>query len=50
MKILVTGCAGFIGYNLSLRLIGNKKFHIYGLDCLDSYYDVRIKNCNKGLK
>ena len=42
MKILVTGCAGFIGFHLSKKLIerGDK---VYGIDNLNNYYDVRLK-------
>ncbi len=40
--ILVTGAAGFIGFHLSKRLIadGNR---VFGLDNLNDYYDVRLK-------
>ncbi len=42
MKILVTGVAGFIGNQLALRLLdlGNQ---VIGLDNLNDYYDVRLK-------
>ncbi len=43
MKILVTGCAGFIGYHLIQRIINNRKYKIYGIDNLNSYYDVGLK-------
>ena len=43
MKILVTGSAGFIGYHLSLFLLKNTNNFIYGIDCLDNYYDVKLK-------
>jgi len=43
MKILITGCAGFIGYHLTQRIIKNKKFKIYGIDNLNSYYDINLK-------
>lgn len=41
--ILVTGCAGFIGFHLSLRLLqeGNS---VIGLDNLNDYYDVSLKH------
>jgi UDP-glucuronate 4-epimerase len=42
MKILVTGVAGFIGFNLTLRLL--KGGHeVYGIDNLNDYYDVNLK-------
>jgi len=42
MKILVTGVAGFIGFNLSSRLL--KEGHeVYGIDNLNDYYDVTLK-------
>ncbi|BAC89009.1 NAD-dependent epimerase [Gloeobacter violaceus] len=42
MKVLITGVAGFIGYHLAARLLqeGSK---VYGIDNLNSYYDVRLK-------
>ena len=43
MKILVTGCAGFIGYHLSLYLAKTKNNKIYGLDNINSYYDRKLK-------
>lgn len=42
MKILVSGCAGFIGFHLSNYLL-KKNFNIIGLDSLNSYYDVNLK-------
>ena len=43
MNILVTGCAGFIGFHLCLKLLKDKKNLIYGIDNLNSYYDIRLK-------
>ena len=44
MNILVTGSAGFIGANLVLRLLKTEKDHnIIGLDSVNDYYDVRLK-------
>ncbi len=43
MKILVTGCAGFIGYNLVEKLCLNKEFKVFGIDNINSYYDVDLK-------
>lgn len=41
-SVLVTGAAGFIGYHLSLKLI-DAGYHVIGLDNLNDYYDVRLK-------
>ena len=41
-KILVTGCAGFIGYFVCSEL-KNKNSTIVGLDSLNNYYDVELK-------
>lgn len=43
MKILITGIAGFIGYNLAKKLVSNKNNIIIGVDNLNNYYDVRLK-------
>ena len=42
MKILVTGAAGFIGYNLVQSLLMDDH-EIIGLDNFNSYYDVNLK-------
>tara|TARA_B110000495_G_C22581602_1_gene349339 strand:- start:206 stop:436 length:231 start_codon:yes stop_codon:yes gene_type:complete len=42
MNILITGCAGFIGYNLSEHLLDNKR-KIIRLDNFDEYYSVALK-------
>jgi len=41
-NILVTGCAGFIGYHLTLKLL-NKNFNVFGIDNLNNYYDKNYK-------
>lgn len=41
-KILVTGAAGFIGFQLCRRLLGAGD-QVVGLDNLNDYYDVRLK-------
>lgn len=43
-KVLITGAAGFIGANLVLELLKEvEDIHIIGLDILNDYYDVTIK-------
>jgi UDP-glucuronate 4-epimerase len=40
--ILVTGCAGFIGFHLTKKLLlGNKK--VIGIDCINDYYSKSKK-------
>jgi len=41
-RILVTGAAGFIGFHLCKRLL-HEKDDIVGLDNLNDYYDVKLK-------
>ena len=41
-RYLVTGAAGFIGYHVSQRLV-RRGDHVVGLDDLNDYYDVRLK-------
>ena len=41
-KVLVTGCAGFIGYHLAKKLLSNS-FYVVGIDNINSYYDVKLK-------
>ena len=41
-KILVTGCAGFIGMHLCRSLLDDG-FEVYGLDNMNSYYDKSLK-------
>ena len=43
MNILVTGAAGFIGFHLTKRLLARGD-EVYGIDNLNSYYDVRLKH------
>lgn len=41
--IFVTGVAGFIGSNLAKRLLGDFDSNVVGLDNMNDYYDVSIK-------
>ena len=42
MSILVTGCSGFVGFNLCERLL--KEGHdVLGIDNINNYYDVSLK-------
>ncbi len=43
MKILITGAAGFIGYNFSCYLLENTKIKIFGIDNINDYYNIQIK-------
>ncbi len=43
MKILVTGSAGFIGYH-ACKYLSNSNNEIVGIDNLNEYYDVSLKN------
>src|SRR5438477_2853149 len=42
MRILVTGAAGFIGFHISRRLLADGH-EVVGLDSVNHYYDVRLK-------
>ena len=41
-KILVTGCAGFIGSHVCEYLCKNN-YHVFGIDNINDYYDQNIK-------
>ena len=44
MNILVTGCAGFIGFSLVKELIKIKKYKVIGLDNLNNISrDIKLK-------
>ena len=43
MKILITGVAGFIGFNFAKHLL-SKKYNIYGIDNFDNYYSPKFKH------
>ena len=51
MNILVTGCAGFIGYSLTNKILTNKNYKIFGIDNLNKYYSLKLKYARlRGLK
>lgn len=44
LSVLITGSAGFIGSNLVLKLLKDyENIHIIGIDNMNDYYDVSIK-------
>jgi UDP-glucuronate 4-epimerase len=43
MKILITGVAGFIGFNFSRFLLEKTNFDVVGVDNLNNYYSVNVK-------
>ena len=43
MKVLVTGAAGFIGAFLCKKLLETTDYQIIGVDNLNDYYDVSLK-------
>ena len=45
MKILVTGCCGFIGSHTTEKLLMNDN-EVYGIDNMNNYYDSKIKYNN----
>ncbi len=42
MHLLITGCAGFIGWRVAKRLL-EEGHQVVGIDNLNNYYDVRLK-------
>lgn len=48
MKILVTGCCGFIGSHTCEKLL-NLGHDVVGIDIMNDYYDVKIKERNLGI-
>ena len=42
MAIILTGCAGFIGYHVSLKLLDRGE-RVIGVDNVNSYYDPALK-------
>ena len=47
-KVLVTGAAGFIGFHTTLKLL-NLNFEVVGLDSINDYYDISLKNARLDL-
>ncbi len=47
-NILITGTAGFIGFHLSMKLL-ERGDTIFGVDNLNSYYDVNLKKARLSL-
>ncbi len=47
-RILITGCAGFIGMHLCKKFLENN-FTVVGVDNLNNYYDVKIKKSRVAL-
>jgi len=43
MKVLITGAAGFIGFNFSNFLLKKTNIKVIGIDNLNNYYDVSLK-------
>ena len=41
MNVLITGVAGFIGFNLAKSLLKNSK--VVGVDNINSYYSQKLK-------
>ena len=48
MRVLVTGAAGFIGYHTAKALLARGD-EVVGIDNLNAYYDVRLKEARLGL-
>jgi UDP-glucuronate 4-epimerase len=47
MRVLVTGCAGFIGMHLARRLLDDG-VHVVGVDNINDYYDPSLKRARLG--
>ena len=44
MNLLLTGCAGFLGYHFCEELLkNNKKIKIFGVDNINDYYSTKLK-------
>ena len=42
-NFLITGIAGFIGFNTALRLFKKMNIKIYGIDNINDYYSIKLK-------
>ena len=42
MKILVTGCAGFVGFSLTKKLLLSN-YQVVGIDNINDYYSRSLK-------
>lgn len=47
-RVVVTGCAGFIGSHVCEKLL-KENIEVIGIDNLDPYYDIRLKEKNISL-
>jgi len=47
MKILITGCAGFIGFHIAKKLV-DREHQVIGIDCMNDYYDINLKKARIG--
>jgi len=45
-RVLITGCAGFIGSHLCEKILKTTDYMVYGIDNLNDYYDVKQKEDN----
>lgn len=48
MRFLITGTAGFVGFNLAKRLLADGH-EVQGIDALTPYYDVELKKKRHGV-
>lgn len=42
LRVLITGCCGFIGFHLTNKLL-SKNYFVMGIDNMNDYYDVKLK-------
>ena len=43
VKILITGCVGFLGFH-ACNYLTSKGFQIIGIDNVNTYYDIKLKH------